>query len=109
MRVVAGPSRLTRAAARVLPALLAVAACSPGASSSPSSAQASTPFPSRNSSASVEQTTESEALPNPEAAEPGASRGVVGFGVEPRWLVAGCEHGCGETIALGVEQAHGVL
>ena len=39
----------------------------------------------------------------------GASRGVVGFGVEPRWLVAGCELGCGEVIALGVEQAHGVL
>ena len=39
----------------------------------------------------------------------GASREVVGFGVEPRWLVAGCELGCGETIALGVEQAHGVL
>ena len=38
-----------------------------------------------------------------------ASREVVGFGVEPRWLVAGCELGCGEAIALGVEQAHGVL
>ncbi len=39
----------------------------------------------------------------------GALSEVVGFGVEPRWLVAGCELGCGETIALGVEQAHGVL
>ena len=34
---------------------------------------------------------------------------MVDFGVEPRWLVAGCELGCGEAIALGVEQAHGVL
>ena len=30
-------------------------------------------------------------------------------GVEPLWLVAGCELGCGETMALWVEQAHGVL
>ena len=43
------------------------------------------------------------------AAVLGASRGVVDFGVEPRWLVAGCEFGCGVAIALGVEQAHGVL
>ncbi len=39
----------------------------------------------------------------------GASRGVVGFGVEPRWLVAGCELGCGDGIALGAEGGHGVL
>ena len=37
----------------------------------------------------------------------GASRKVVDSGVEPRWLVAGCELGCGETIALGIELAHG--
>ena len=34
---------------------------------------------------------------------------MVGFGVEPRWLVAGCELGRGEAIALGAGQAHGVF
>ena len=33
---------------------------------------------------------------------------MVGFGVESRWLVAGCEFGCGDGTALGVDLAHGV-
>ena len=34
---------------------------------------------------------------------------MVGFGVESRWLVAGCEFGCGDGTALGVDLAHGVF
>ena len=61
---------LARAAAKILPAVLAVAACSPTPSSSPSSTQTSAALPDHQNPASVEQTTESAVLPNLEAAEP---------------------------------------
>ena len=49
------------------------------------------------------------ALPSQGRGADGGVRGVVDFGVEARGLVAGCELGCGEAVALGVELAHGVL